>query len=149
MGMFVVYVLTGIALVVGASVGVVFLLARAVASANAHDQKTCDCWDCRDRRARSVAKLHEARAKEENQAPWLKSKRQADAMKTWMCTEELQVNDRVQGAVPDKVYRVADLRGSEHGVVVSLVNVATGRRSIVTVAMDRLQKRMWKKAGRA
>jgi hypothetical protein len=142
------YVVLGIIVVLGASVGVVMMLAKGIASNNAHDQKNCQCWDCRDRRARSLAKAKERMAKAESSAPWLKVKHDAEAMRGWLTTEELRVNDRVQGGgIPDRSYRVSSLNGSSAGVMVALINEKTNTRSIVTVPMSRLGKKIWKKAG--
>lgn len=130
------HMLLGFVLLVTFFIGSVIVLAKAIAQAGAHDQKTCDCWDCKDRRARAS----DRRMMNKPRQVWDKQ-----TTGHWLTTEELTTSLRVVSKT-GVVYEITGLVGRDHGVIVNLTVLASGRKSQVFIPKANVGKRLWKRA---
>lgn len=129
------HALLGFVLLVVFFVGSVIVLAKAIAKNAGHDQRTCDCWDCKDRRNRAVDKHMN-----KHRSVWDKQTTSA-----WLTTEELTTGLRVVSK-SGVCYEISALTGRTGGIMVGLVVLASGRKTQVFVPRAQVEKRIWKRA---
>lgn len=132
------HMLFGFVLLVTFFIGSVIVLAKAIAQGAAHDQASCDCWDCKNRRHRAVD-----RRKSSTNRP----RKMWDQEKTskWRSTEELTTGFRVVSKT-GVCYEVTSIKVTRVGMLVSLTVMSSGRKSEVFISQERVKDKVWKPA---
>lgn len=126
------HALLGLILLVGFFGGAVFVIGREIGKGAQHDFATCQCLECRKRR--DIAHKKRVKSRVVKLAP----------VRTGMtATEALRTGDTVEAK--GMRYEVVSLVGrAAGGIQVTLVNLGTGRKSIVPVSRDRVSIKLWK-----
>ena len=127
------FLFLGLVIVIGAvAVGLPMVIAQAAG----HDQATCDCWDCRNRRVRAVEK---AKARGKSIPPPEKP----DPKDFWS-TSELYAGRHVM--VKGTVYRVISIKTMpDHSTKVGLQNVLTEIHTMIIITRKMHEAKIWRK----
>jgi hypothetical protein len=126
----------GLVMLVGVFGGAVFMLLKALVISTEHNQATCGCWDCKNRRARAVDKQYNQRYKP---IP-------PKSLTGWLPTTQLRRTHRVD--VKGVIYEVRSIEIKEGlGYLVFLRSEATRRETMVTIHYANRNKLFWKRAG--
>lgn len=133
------HALVGLVLLVVLFGGAVLLLAKTLAKNTEHNQATCDCVDCRNRRNRAWAKRQDQRKRQSAQ----KYKKSAGQILT---TRELQRGMYVLSKTGLSFKIEAIVPTGAGGVRVHLWNWKANRFSKVPVSKDSMDLRQWKLA---
>lgn len=146
----------GLAVVLGAVVALPIVIAKAAE----HNQATCDCWDCRNRRHRAVEKARARQGKKKRpQSPispqgvayvpeFTEPAKLPDPKDFWS-TEELRTGYHVY--VKGTTYKVTSVRaqydgkGGYVGMRVELQNVLTQTFTFIIIPWKRKTIKMWRK----
>lgn len=120
------FIILGGAVLVGGVVALCIVIARSTA----HDINKCECVDCKRRRN---VRFLKRQAKQDLPEP--------TPLEGWLSTRQLRqemiINHR------GNRYQVIDLSNTEYGRVVSLAHIPTRKNSIVPIALDALDRKMW------
>ncbi|MET0916692.1 MAG: hypothetical protein ABWY81_10900 [Jiangellaceae bacterium] len=137
-----IWLLLGLAGLAGTVTAMVVVGGRALSGALAHDPNVCDCWECKHRRTVAFDKAIDRRHRNNRRRP-------SGIVRTtdpwWATTNELRVGDRVSAAEKAAVYKVVELQGQSFGVLVWLVDTASGRRSMITIKTALLDSKIWQR----
>jgi len=143
------FMILGLVIVIG---GVAFGLPYLITKAAGHDQATCDCWDCRNRRHRAVEKAKARQAKQHTRPQARISRTGVDYVpeenvkdpNDYWSTEELRSGYHV--FVKGVVYEVGLIRGLPDGnTQVNLRNILTKGSTMVIITRRMRQIKMWQK----
>jgi hypothetical protein len=131
---FIGFMFVGLMVIIGAvAVGLPYLIAKAAG----HDQATCDCWDCQNRRTRAIQK---AKARGGVPAPPSDLR---DPKDFWS-TSQLRTSYHV--LVKGTVYRVTSIRTLPNGdTKVGLQNVLTQVHTMIIITRRMHEARIWRK----
>lgn len=137
------YVLLGLFIVLAAAAVIPWLIVKE----NQHDQATCGCWDCRNRRVRALLKWREKQGQKEQQFPPkpgdppLQNRNSRD----FWSTEQLRTgyHIRVKGGVYEVTYIKTMADGASR---VSMVNISTRQDTWALVPLGRKHLLYWRKA---
>lgn len=135
------YVISAIALSIGALVATVFLLPMWVANAFEH-RNNCNCNQCMVRRMAKWDRLNNQKEERKEVVPLQLGETEL------VSTRQLSTNDIVTSASTDNTqrrYTVREMVIREYGWVVILENRRTGATSWVRVANDRLDLALWRR----
>lgn len=129
------FIALGIGVLVAAAIGLPYVIAQSTA----HDQATCQCWDCANRRHRAVE-----RAKKKGQDPGPASNDPRD----YWTTEELRTGYHV--VVKDIVYEVGSIQAMPDGkTMVYLRNILNNRQVQPIMISPKMRRtKIWRKGFR-
>lgn len=136
--MIVVYIVTGLAIVVGGVLGAAWYLAREI---NAGHENTCSCPNCQRKRQRAWQAKHPNAAHALDE--WIKDKKPPPEKSRWVSTLELQPGQRVIGKESGSVYRVESVKPIGYGFMVVISNITTKGTSRIPIAADKASHRIW------
>lgn len=120
------FILLGAGVIVAGVVGLCIVIAKSTA----HNQATCDCVDCQQRRLRAWQK------QQDKKQPVTETRDSS-----WLSTRQL----KTEMVIDHKGFRfqITDLAFVDSGMIVSLSRIPGRRRSIVPISHDMLDRRMW------
>jgi len=151
------YLALGLVVVLGAVVALPIVIAKAAG----HDQATCQCWDCQNRRARALNKAREKEERKKNRpqshispqgvafVPESGAPATLPSTKDFWSTEELRTGYHVY--VKGTTYKVTSVRaqydgkGGYVGTRVELQNVLTEAYTFLIIPWTRKDVKMWRK----
>jgi hypothetical protein len=132
--------LVGLAVILGAVVALPYVIAKAAG----HDQAICDCWDCRNRRARAVEKA-KRRGTSMGERPGSRTIPDEDSNDNhYWATNELRAGLRV--LVKGSTYRVTAVTMQQDGNTrVELYNVLQKNYTMIMISPRMRKVKMWRK----
>lgn len=135
MGITILHALAGLGLLIGVTLVAVVVLAKGITQGAEHNQKICDCVDCRNRRNRASDKRM---AQKEPESQTFNSR------VGYLSTLELVPFMYVEAK--GNVYRVVELADNVAGAGISvrLVNYSTNLRTFAFIPKSRLHAKIWK-----
>lgn len=137
------YIILGIVVIGGTLVGAILLLAKWIFDANEHNINTCDCANCRHRRAQLVAQ----RIQEEEEAkPPVNPKRVSPKWGAGHKSRIISTTDLRQGMwvlVNDRVWLVTGIVAVRSGVSVNLYDSIDKKFSFNIVKREMFDTPMW------
>jgi hypothetical protein len=134
--------LVGLMLVgLGVVLGAVIVLPYVIAKAAGHDQAICDCWDCRNRRARAVEK---AKRRDASRPGSRAIPDEDNNDNHYWATNELRAGLRV--LVKGSTYRVTAVTMQLDGNTrVELFNVLHKKYTMIMISPRMRKVKMWRK----
>jgi hypothetical protein len=118
-----------------------------------HDQKTCECWDCKNRRARAYARraagTREGRRPPVSQAG--EGRSDGDVFPAmgrwgendgWLRTVDLTPRSAIM--VGEWGYRVVDVRIDRRGYLVQVERMRNYKRAVICISHANIYKRYWR-----
>lgn len=130
------FIVLGAVVIVGAVIGLGVLITRS----NAHDMRTCQCWDCVQRRHRAVEKY---RNRHGGKYPPKANPDSQDPDDFWT-TDQLRVGHFV--LVKGGTYEVTRIRAMSDGaMMVSLQNIVTKHDTYARIPRLSKQTLIWRK----
>jgi hypothetical protein len=125
----------GLLMLIGVFGGAVFMVIKAIVTNTEHNQATCGCWDCKDRRARAVSKQYNQRYKP------IPPKVPGE----WLPTTQLRRFTKVD--VKGIIYQVQSIEVKEGlGYLVFLRSEITRKETMVTIHYANRNKLFWRRA---
>lgn len=136
-------ILSGILVAIGSSV---VWIGKVLTKAVEHDQRTCECWDCKDRRARAHSKRRRVPV-----APAGAGRSDGDVFPTsggwgvndaWLRTVDLAPYTRIM--VGTWSYLVVDVVEDTRGYLVQVERLKNGKRAVICITHANIYKRYWR-----
>jgi hypothetical protein len=132
----------GAILVIASLVGGVLLLAKAIYSANEHDQSKCECVECQRRRWTAAEKRQQKRVEDRKHNQQLPLISPANRKTDLVSTVELAVNDVVW--LRSGQWRVTEKMVTMLGIFVRLENIADPRqKSRIRIRNEEIEQKVW------
>jgi len=132
------HALLGLVLLSGLFFGSILVIAREISRANNHDQATCDCLGCNDRRNRAWEK----RLRADDTVQRLLNRPEPKPRKvtgSWISTLELKPLDRVEAK--GVVYQIISVDRTETGYNVRLRSAK--RVSTTPISKNNASRKFW------
>jgi hypothetical protein len=132
----------GAVLVIASLVGGVLLLAKAIYSANEHDQSKCECIDCQRRRWTAAEKRQQKRVEDRKHNQRLPLISPTNRKTDLVSTVDLALDDVVW--LRSGQWRVTEKLVTMLGIFVRLVNIADPRqKSRVRIRNEEVYQKVW------
>ena len=131
------HAIVGLVLLTGFFIGAIAVIAQSLAESTKHDQRTCQCWDCQDRRVRSYDK-----AKGRLNAEYTAREKRAINDEIWLDTTELYQGIRV--VIKDDIWLVSGIREMPDGTRFVHLHSTSGIKTMIGI--KNVNKKIWKRA---